>query len=55
MMRVARAGVGVDCGGGNATEKVEGGWGGGAWTQQRHIVTQETEEAVLSSSFHAAH
>lgn len=43
MMRVARAGVGVDCGGGNATEREP-------WTQQQHILTQETEEAVLSSS-----
>lgn len=48
MMRVARAGVGVDCGGGNATERE-------LWTQQQHILTQETEEAVLSSSFHTAH
>lgn len=41
MMRVARAEVGVDCGGGNATEREP-------WTQQQqHILTQETEEAVL--------
>ncbi len=40
MMRVARAGVGVDCGGGNATERKP-------WTQQQHILTQETEETVL--------
>lgn len=38
MMRVARAGVGVDCG--SATEREP-------WTQQRHTLTQETEDAVL--------
>lgn len=47
MMRVARAGVGVDCSGSNATEREP-------WTQRRHILTQETEEAVLSSSLHTA-
>lgn len=46
-MRVASAGVGVDCGGGDATEREPR-------TQQRHILAQETEEAVLSSPPHDA-
>lgn len=47
MMRVAGAGAGVDCGCGIATERE-------SRAQQQHILTQETEDAVLSSLLRAA-
>lgn len=45
MMRVARAGVGVDCGSDAAD--------GEPRTWQRHTLTPDTEEAVFSPSLHA--